>query len=308
MSNIQMTNKTITIKTKKRFVPLKHKKFKAWFNAVDTIFKTRAVETCFKNFGANKRFAKLLYGMNQANILRIEEVNNKTLTKVWGSIVTRAQKHYRRECLEAWAKSVRGDDAGKGECPICYGKAHLVKLTCGHGYCETCLPQIKVVKSGAQERTTQTFKCAMRCGDKMVKLPKHKIPQKVGAWVPEGQKAVGGKVRKTRGGCHEDAYWCSTKKVPRGIDADDEIVFKKDSHKTNPKRKGKGEKPSISWARWQECIIDHPNGPPEYAEQWFKRGMNKGDWDDAIKRGLIEINVGVALSDSDSEEEEVFME
>lgn len=312
MSNIKMTNNTITIKPKKKFVPLKpsHKKFKAVFQMVECVFKNRAVETCFKGFKANKSFAKLMDGMNQANQLRIEEVKNKGLNRAWGCIVKAFKKHYRRECLGAWAKCVRGDDAGKRECPICYSKAHLVKLTCGHGYCETCLPNIKVVKAGTQSKTTQTFKCAMRCGDKMIKLPKHKIPQKVGAWVPEGQKAVGGKVRKTRGGAHDDAYWCSTKKVPRGIDADSEIGFKKDTHKTNPKRKGKGENPSISWQRWQECIIDHPNGPPECAEQWFKRGMNKGDWDDAIKRGYIEIDNGIfwGESDEESDEEEIFME
>ena len=311
-----MTNKTLTIKLNKRQTKDKKakeligsaqvKKFKAWFKAVDTIFKNRAVETCLKHFKANKNFAKLMVGMNQANILRNEEQNNKGFNRMWEKIFKMAQKHYRRDCLEAWAKCVRGDDAGKRECPICYSKAKLVKLTCGHGYCETCLPNIKVVKSGAQSKRTQTFKCAMRCGDKMIKLPKHKIPQKVGAWVPDGQIAVGGKVRKTRGGCHDDAYWCSTKKVPRGIDKDDEIVFKKDTHKTNPKRKGKGENPSISWQRWQECIIDHPNGPPEFADQWFKRGMNKGDWDDAIKRGYIEINGDVEM-ESDSEEE-IFME
>lgn len=293
------TNNTITLIKKKRNLNIKGvkstvvKKFQAWFKATDTIFKNRAVETCFKNFIANKRFAKLMDGMNQANILRIEEVNNKTLTKVWSGIVKRASKHYRLDCLDAWAKLVRGDNAGKGECPICYTKSKLIKLTCGHGYCETCLPRIKVEKSGAK-----TFTCAMRCGNKLVKLPKHKIPEKVGAWAPDGQAIVAG-VRKTRGGCHDDAYWCSTKKVPRGIDADDEIRFKKESNTKNPKRKGKGEKPSISWARWQECIIDHPNGPPEYAEQWFKRGMNRGDWDDAIKRKYIEINCGVELSDDE---------
>ena len=260
MSNIQNTTKTMIIKPKKKFVPMKpsHKKFKACFKMVETVFKNRAVETCFRNFHANK-------------------------------------------C---------DDDAGKDECPICYSKAHLVKLTCGHAYCETCLTKIKVVKAGVQSKTTQTFKCAMRCGEKMIKLPKHKIPKEVGAWVPEGQNAVGGKVRRTRGGCHDDAYWCSTKRVPRGIDNDDEIVFKKDTHKTNPKRKGKGEKPSISWQRWQECIIDHPSGPPEFADQWFKRGMNKGDWIDAIRRGYIEINGGDGLSESDegSDYEEIFME